>query len=68
MKARSLESLDHPLMWWFCFTAGFAIVAAALPTDGDWDLENYHLYNGFAVFHDRKALDITPAQLQTTLF
>jgi hypothetical protein len=68
VKARSLESLDHPLMWWFCFTAGFAIAAAALPTDGAWDLENYHLYNGVAVFHDRKALDISPAQLQTTLF
>lgn len=68
MNVRSLKSLDHPLVWWFCFAAGFAILAARLPTDGAWDLENYHLYNGFAVFNDRKALDIVPAQLQTTLF
>jgi uncharacterized membrane protein len=68
VSARSLKSLDHPLVWWFCFAGGFAIVAAALPTDGSWDLQNYHLYNGFAAFHRRKGLDIAPAQLQTTLF
>ena len=68
MTGRSVKSLDHPLVWWFCFAAGFAFVAAALPTDGSWDLKNYHIYNGFAVFHDRKALDIAPAQLQTTLY
>jgi hypothetical protein len=68
MNARSLKSLDHPLAWWLCFAAGFAIVASKLSTDGTYDFENYHLYNGFAVFHDRRALDIFPGQLQTTFY
>ena len=68
MNTRFLKSLDNPVSWWFCFGAGFAILAARLSTDGSWDLENYHIYNGFAVFHDRRGLDIAPAQLQTTLY
>ena len=68
MNTRFLKSLDNPVSWWFCFGAGFAILAARLSTDGSWDLENYHFYNGFAVFHDRRALDIFPAQQQTTFF
>jgi len=64
----SLKSLDRPLVWGLCFAAGFAIVAASFLTDGTYDLENYHFYNGFAAFHDRTGLDIVPAQLQTTLF
>jgi hypothetical protein len=58
VNAGSLKSLDHPLVWWLCFAIGFAIVAASFSTDGTYDLENYHFYNGFAVFHDRKGLDI----------
>ena len=54
--------------WWICFTIGFALAAAALPTDGSYDFKNYHLYNEFAAFHDRQALDIAPAQLQTGYF
>ena len=68
MSTRSLKRLDHPAVWWLCFAIGFAIVAARLPTDGSWDFENYHIYNGFAVFHDRRGLDIAPAQSQTTLY
>ena len=44
-----------------------AIVAASVGTDADWDLRNYHLYNGFALLHGRIGLDIAPAQLQTYL-
>lgn len=54
--------------WWICFTIGFTLAAAALPTDGSYNFKNYHLYNGFAAFHDRRALDIAPAQLQTGYF
>jgi uncharacterized membrane protein len=57
-----------PLFWWACFTVGFAIAAAALPTDASFDFKNYHFYNGFAAFHDRRGLDIVPAQLQTSFF
>ena len=60
--------MDCPYFWWICFTIGFALAAAALPTDGSYDFKNYHLYNGFAAFHDRRALDIAPAQLQTGYF
>jgi hypothetical protein len=68
LNTRFLKSLDNPVSWWFCFGTGLAILAARLSTDGSCDLENYHIYNGFAVFHDRRGLDIAPAQLQTTLY
>lgn len=57
-----------PLFWWACFTVGFAIAAAALPTDASYDFKNYHFYNGFAALHDRRGLEIAPAQLQTSFF
>jgi hypothetical protein len=66
--ARRRSSLDLPFAWWLCFAAGFAFIASRLSTDGSFDLENYHLYNGFAAFHDRSALDIAPAQLQTSFY
>ena len=67
-RAPVAEMMDCPYFWWICFTIGFALAAAALPTDGSYDFKNYHLYNGFAAFHDRRALDIAPAQLQTGYF
>ena len=67
-RAPVAEMTDCPYFWWICFTIGFALAAAALPTDGSYDFKNYHLYNGFAAFHDRRALDIAPAQLQTGYF
>ena len=67
-RALVAEMMDCPYFWWICFTIGFALAAAALPTDGSYDFKNYHLYNGFAAFHDRRALDIAPAQLQTGYF
>jgi len=33
--------------------------------DANWDLRNYHLYNGWAALHGRLAIDLAPAQLQT---
>lgn len=67
-KIRFARMTDSALFWWICFTVGFAIAAAALPTDGTYDFRNYHFYNGFAALHDRRGLDIAPAQLQTSLF
>ena len=67
-KVRFAKIKALPYFWWLCFTVGFAIAAAALPTDGSYDFKNYHLYNGFAALHDRRALDIAPAQLQTGYF
>jgi hypothetical protein len=65
---RFAKITDSHYFWWLCFTVGFAVAAAALRTDGSYDLKNYHFYNGFAAFHDRRALDIAPAQLQTGFF
>ncbi len=42
-------------------------VAASLllRQDANWDLRNYHFYNGWAFTHDRLGWDLAPAQLQT---
>lgn len=50
------------------FLVGFACLGAALATDGTPDFKIYHYYNGFAAHHDRSALDIFPAQMQTAYF
>ena len=68
VTSRLVRLFDYPIFWWVCFVAFFAIFAAMMATDSNFDFKNYHFYNGFAAFHDRKALDIFPAQLQTTLF
>jgi hypothetical protein len=67
-SARFLKSLDRPLAWWLFFAIAAAIAASSFSIDGTSDLGNYHLYNGFSAFHDRKALDIFPAQMQTAFF
>lgn len=54
--------------WGLCILIFFAAIAARLGTDGTPDFKIYHYYNGFAVHHDRTALDIFPAQLQSTMF
>lgn len=47
----------------------YAIVSMALALwagkDLNWDLLNYHYYNGWAFLHGRWGKDIAPAQLQT---
>jgi hypothetical protein len=49
--------------------AAFALACAALAVHlgqtAHWDLRNYHLYNAWAFWHDRAALDVIPAQLQS---
>ncbi|MCF6237582.1 MAG: glycosyltransferase family 39 protein [Candidatus Marinimicrobia bacterium] len=41
------------------------LLAILFGQDNNWDLRNYHIYNAFAFFEDRTALDILPAQLQS---
>jgi len=52
----------------------FACVAACLlcglwslwrGQDSNWDLRNYHLYNGYAALHGRLGLDLAAAQMQS---
>ena len=49
------------------FLIGFAIYAARLGPDANWDLRNYHLYDSFALLHGKPGYDIAPAQIQTYL-
>lgn len=62
----------------FAFTSTSNIIAATLLVsllggcvslwlgqDANWDLRNYHLYNGYAALHGRLALDLAPAQMQS---
>ena len=36
-----------------------------LGQDSNWDLRNYHLYNGYAALHGRLQLDLAAAQMQS---
>ncbi len=42
--------------------AGFAL---ALGQDTSWDVQNYHLYSGFAFLHKPLNFDFAPAQIQS---
>lgn len=41
------------------------LVSLSRGQDANWDLRNYHLYNGYAWLHGRLALDLAPAQMQS---
>src|SRR3981189_3019001 len=41
------------------------IQAALTGGDSNWDLRNYHLYNPFALFNGKFAIDVAPAGPQT---
>ena len=40
-------------------------IAMLMGPDGNYDLRNYHFYNGWALFHKPVGYDIAPAQIQT---
>ncbi|MEB1529813.1 hypothetical protein [Xanthomonas sp. WHRI 7945] len=41
------------------------LLSLLLGQDANWDLRNYHLYNGYAALHGRLSVDLAPAQLQS---
>jgi hypothetical protein len=43
----------------------FGLYALLLGQDSNWDMRNYHLYNGFAFLHDKLAIDLAPGGMQT---
>lgn len=45
--------------------AGGAATSVLLGQDENWDLRNYHLYNGYAALHDRLHTDLAAAGLQS---
>lgn len=47
-----------------CLLLG-AIGSVLMKQDASWDLQNYHLYNAWALLHGRLALDLAAAGLQS---
>ncbi|HEV7372867.1 hypothetical protein [Arenibaculum sp.] len=43
--------------------AGYALLSLALGQDANWDLRNYHWYNGYAFLTGRHGFDMAPAQV-----
>ena len=62
---RSLSGAANRWLWVLGIVALFALRAAYMPSDADWDLRNYHEYNAHALISGRFWSDIAPAQLQT---
>lgn len=46
-----------------CLLLG-AIGSVLMKQDASWDLQNYHLYNAWALLHGRLAVDLAPAGFQ----
>lgn len=47
-----------------CGAALFAAWALAKGQDANWDLQNYHDYNAYALLHGRYRFDVGPAGYQ----
>src|SRR5438067_7239599 len=47
-----------------CLSAG-AATSVCVGQDENWDLRNYHLYNGYAALHGRFHTDLAAASLQS---
>ncbi|WP_245271682.1 GtrA family protein [Rhizobium sp. IBUN] len=43
----------------------FGFYSLILGADANWDLYNYHLYNPFALIHDKLLIDLAPAGFQS---
>ncbi|MGH6890386.1 MAG: hypothetical protein ACREHF_14530 [Rhizomicrobium sp.] len=59
-----LRGLFTPAILAGCLLLG-AIVSVWLGQDANWDLRNYHLYNGWAALHGRFEIDLAAASLQS---
>lgn len=42
----------------------FGLYSLILGADANWDLYNYHVYNPFALMHDKLSIDLAPAGFQ----
>lgn len=66
----AMERLDrHALLLRVAFVGvlcvGLGLYSVSLGIDTNWDLKNYHIYDGFAFVKSRLFYDVAPAQLQT---
>ena len=48
-----------------CVPLLFGLFSVALGQDSNWDLRNYHLYNGYAALSGRVGFDLAPAAFQS---
>ena len=62
-KQWMLESLVSFLL----ITFATGVVSLSLGQDANYDLKNYHFYNGYSFMTGRLGYDIAPAQIQTYL-
>lgn len=62
----ALPALSGQDLWLIAFYAALCMaLATALGQDLNWDLLNYHYYNGYLLFEDRFARDVHGAGVQT---
>ncbi len=55
----------HSILMLVICTITFGFLSLLLGQDANWDLRNYHFYNGYAIITGRTFKDYIPAQLQT---
>ncbi len=64
MKLHFNKSLLSGQLLFFCL-AGSGFLSVWLGQDANWDLKNYHIYNPWALLHNRSDIDLFAAGIQT---
>jgi hypothetical protein len=65
---RAWAALDTARGWRIALVAGplfFALLSLSYGQDSNWDLQNYHLYNPFALLHGKVGFDLAPGVWQS---
>ncbi len=65
IRAGSSRLLAVLAAWLAAAAVAGALMAVLVGPGADYDLRNYHLYNGFALLHGRVGIDLAAAQLQS---
>jgi len=63
--SKIIGKLFSPLIFSVIASAGFGVFSILIGQDVNWDLLNYHYYNGYAFFNGLEQYHIFPAQIQT---
>ncbi len=74
LRWRAVRMLDSRFSFTSRANVAASVIAVALlgglfslflGQDSNWDLRNYHLYNGYAALTGRLSMDLAPAQMQS---
>lgn len=65
MRKEQNLTLLFGVIWLAGMMAFSAWISVLSGRDTNWDLANYHYYNGYALWADRAEIDFVPAQMQT---